>query len=279
MQTFDPVTQDLPNDPNYPASMAPVMFESSGCKLFGTMFIASGEEKHPIIILLHGFPGNEVNYDLAHVFRRQGFNVLVFHYRGCWGSEGNYSWKFLVEDTEAAINFVKSDYACETYRIDRNRILLIGHSMGGFSALYNSIFHDEIRNVASIAGFNSGGFGEILAGNKMIYDYSVQTIEIASTFVKNASAQFLINELIENKKEWNLLNYIDKLCGKNLLLIASKHDNIAPADIHHIPLVNILKKSGAENLEDYILDTGHSFSDKRIELARIISNWINNIKF
>jgi predicted alpha/beta-fold hydrolase len=91
MENFNPVTQDIPSDPQNPASMAPVIFESDGSKILGTMFIASGAELHPVIVLLHGFPGNEVNYDLAHAFKRQGFNVLVFHYRGCWGSEGNYS--------------------------------------------------------------------------------------------------------------------------------------------------------------------------------------------
>jgi len=274
MLTFDPVTQDQPNDPNYPASMHPVMFESGGCKILGTMFNASGEGAHPVIILLHGFPGNEVNYDLAHTLRRQGFNILVFHYSGCWGSEGDYSWKNLAEDTQAAINFIKSDKTAKNFRIDRERIILAGHSMGGFAALYCSIFHDEIKNVISMAGFNSGGFGEILAGNKMIYEYSVQTIEYSSKFVKNTSAQKLLNELIENKNEWNLLKFIDKLKEKNLLIIASKYDNTAPAEIHHIPLVNALKQNNAKNLEDHILETGHSFSDKRIELARIISKWL-----
>ncbi len=278
MLKYDPISQDQPNDPDYPASMSPVMFESNGCKLLGTMFIAAGVGPHPVIILLHGFPGNEVNYDLAHIFRRQGFNVLVFHYRGCWGSEGDYSWKNLAEDTEASINFIKSDESLKSFRIDKEKIILAGHSMGGFAALYCSIFHDEIKNVVSMAGFNCGGFGEIIAGNKMIFDYSVQTIEFSSKFVNNTSARFLLNELVENKNEWNLLKLIDKLKEKNLLLIASRYDNTAPVEIHHIPLVKTLKENNVKNLEDHILETGHSFSDKRIELSRIILNWLNKLK-
>ncbi len=287
MENFNPATHDMPSDPQNPASMAPVIFESGGSKILGTMFIASGAEPHPIIILLHGFPGNEVNYDLAHVFRRQGFNVLVFHYRGCWGSEGNYSWQNLIEDTSEAINFIKSDYACEKFRIDKSNIILIGHSMGGFAALYNSILHDKIKNVVSIAGFNSGAFGEILAVNKMIYDYSVQTIQPAVPFVKTESAEKLMDEYVVHKTEWNLLNHIGKLSQKNILMIASKYDTIAPIDIHHKPLVDKLRseiekeKSKMEKVkwktEEHILETGHSFSDKRIELAKIISKWLYNI--
>ncbi len=289
MNDFDPVVQDKPGDPKFPASMSPVLFESGGSKLFGTMFIASGEGPHPVILLLHGFPGNEVNFDLAHILRRQGFCVLVFHYRGCWGSGGNYSWKNLTEDVEVAVNFLKEDFTSEKFRIDKNKIVLAGHSMGGFAALYNSLFHDEIKNVFSIAGFNSGAFGEILAVNKMIYDYSVQTIQPAIEFVRNTTAEKLMDEYIEHKNEWNFLNHIEKLSRKNLLLIGAKYDMIAPLDIHHIPLVEklsafanneILKTSmQAKIVESHILESGHSFSDKRIELAKIISNWLTKINF
>lgn len=275
MQTLDPVTQDpVEIDTEYPASMLPVVFENHGCKLFGTMFLAQGEGPNPVIILQHGFPGNEVNYDLAHVFRRQGLNVFVFHYRGCWGSEGDYSWANLLNDTDAAIQFMQTEFAREKFRVDGNKIILIGHSMGGFSSLYNSVYHNEIKHIATMGEFNCGSFGEILEINKVIFDYSVQAMEPAITFIRNTSAESLLNECIKNKTEWNLLNHLEKLKEKNLLLIGAKYDNIAPLEFHHIPLVGALKLLKAEKIEDHILTCGHSFSDKRIELARIISNWL-----
>lgn len=278
MLLYDPVIEDKPSDPEFPASMSPVMFVSGGSKILGTMFTASGKEAHPVIILLHGFPGNEVNFDLAHVFRRQGFCVMVFHYRGCWGSEGDYKWKNLIDDTGAAINFIKSETVFEKFRIDPNKIILIGHSMGGFASLYNAIIHPKIKNAVSIAGFNSGAFAEILENNKMIYDYSVQTIMPSMPFVRNADPEKLMDEYIANKKEWNLLNHLEELGKKNLLLIASRFDTIAPADIHHKPLCDKLKSKNVK-IEEYTLETGHSFSDKRIELAKIISKWLSKINF
>jgi dipeptidyl aminopeptidase/acylaminoacyl peptidase len=279
MIDFDPVIQDQPYDPNFPATLVPVMFESSGCKLLGTMFLTAGEGPHPVIILLHGFPGNEVNYDLAQAFRRQGFNVFVFHYRGCWGSEGDYLWKYLVEDVSSAINFMKSDYAQNKFRINPDKIILIGHSMGGFAALFNTVIHDEIKFTVSIAGFNAGMFGELIESNKMIFEYSTVHMQQAMDFVKCGSADILLNELIANKKEWNLINYLEKLSKKNLLIIGARFDTTAPLDIHHKPLVGALKTVDAKNVKDVILETGHSFSDKRIALARIISEWLSEIKF
>lgn len=279
MSDFDPVTQDQPSDLNFPASIVPAMFESFGCKLFGTMFLAAGEGLHPVIILLHGFPGNEVNYDLAHVFRRQGFNVLVFHYRGSWGSGGNYLWSSLVEDVSSSINFVKSDYAQSIYHVDPNKIILIGHSMGGFASLFNAIRNDDIKFAASLAGFNAGMFGELIESNKTIFEYSAQHIQQAMDFVKCDSAEILLNELIANKKDWNLLNYLEKLSSKNLLIIGAKFDTTTPIEIHHKPLISSLKMTNAKNVEEMILETEHSFSDKRIALARIISDWLSEIKF
>lgn len=275
---FDPVSQDAPNDPKNPASMQPVSFTSKGCKLFGTFFFASGEGPHPTILLLHGFPGNEVNFDIAHAARRMGYNVMVFHYRGCWGSEGEYLWTHLVEDVETAVQFLQSKTAGEKYNVDTNKIILIGHSMGGFGAVFNSIKHDDIKNIASIAGFNSGLFGEFIEGNNELIQFSSDTMEPAMEFVKCNSAVTLLNEMITNKKEWNLLNHIDTLKNKNWLIIAAKHDTIAPIDIHHKPLVGALKMTGAGNFEEHILETGHSFSDSRIRLTKIICEWLSQIK-
>ena len=276
---FDPVTQDAPNDPKFPASMQPVSFTSNGCKLLGTFFFASGEGLHPTILLLHGFPGNEVNYDIAHAARRIGYNVMVFHYRGCWGSEGDYLWTNLVEDTDSAIQFLKSGEAGEKYKVDRNEIVLIGHSMGGFAATYNSTKYDDIKNVASLAGFNAGLFGEFIEGNNELIQFSADTMEPAMEFVKCDSAVTLLNEMITNKKEWNLLNHLEKLAKKNLLLVSSKYDTIAPIEIHHKPFIGALKISGASNYHEHILETGHSFSDSRIKLTLIICEWLSKIKF
>ncbi len=276
---FNPATQDAPNDPKFPASMQPLSFTSKGCRLLGTFFLASGEGLHPTVLLLHGFPGNEINYDIAHAVRRMGYNVMVFHYRGCWGSEGDYLWTNLVEDTDSAIQFLKSGEAGEKYKVDRNEIVLIGHSMGGFAATYNSIKYDDINNVASLAGFNAGLFGEFIEGNNELIQFSADTMQPAMEFVKCESAVTLLNEMISNKKEWNLLNHLDTLSGKNWLIVSSKYDTIAPLEIHHKPLVGALKMSGAANFEEHILETGHSFSDSRIKLTRIICEWLSQLKF
>ena len=66
-----------------------ILFENEGSVLLGTMFTAR-DEPAPTVVILHGIPGIEKNHDLAHAFRDAGMNAVIFHYRGSWGSGGDY---------------------------------------------------------------------------------------------------------------------------------------------------------------------------------------------
>lgn len=59
------------------------------------MYSANGLEKHPTLLLLHGYPGNERNLDIALVVRSHGWNVFYFDYRGFWGSQCNFGLKIV----------------------------------------------------------------------------------------------------------------------------------------------------------------------------------------
>jgi predicted alpha/beta-fold hydrolase len=86
----------------FKARLDGVVLSSHGCKLLGGFHGAEDETPRPTAILLHGVPGVEKNLDFAYALRDVGWNVLYFHYRGCWGSEGNYSFDGLLDDIRAA---------------------------------------------------------------------------------------------------------------------------------------------------------------------------------
>ena len=60
--------------------------------------------------------GNEQNLDLAQSVRRAGWNVLTFHYRGSWGSEGAFSFGHALEDADSAIAFLRDLAHAKQYR-------------------------------------------------------------------------------------------------------------------------------------------------------------------
>jgi len=275
---FDPVTQDLPEgDGKFLPTTRTFTIDSHGSKLLGSVLIASGEPIHPTVIMLSGFPGNETNMDIAHAIRRAGFNVVQFHYRGSWGSDGNYSWQNSLDDTETIINHFRKEEVKELYRCDPKRIILIGHSMGGFISLMKIAEHSSINHACSFAGFNLGLWADFVKGNEEIKLISLERMKDSVELIKGTSAEALLEEMIVNHEQWNLVNKVESLSKNNLLLIAAKYDQLAPVELHHSPLVKVLKSAGA-NLDDKIISTGHSFSDKRIELTRVIINWLTSIE-
>ena len=68
-----------------PASMETFQIPSHGALLNAFVYVAASAGPHPAVVLLHGFPGNERNLDLAQDMRRAGWDVLYFDYRGSWG--------------------------------------------------------------------------------------------------------------------------------------------------------------------------------------------------
>ncbi len=276
--SFNPVIHDIEKtDPDFPPGMLPLAFESKSSKLLATLFQANGAGPHKTVLLLHGFPGNEVNFDIAHVLRRAGYNVFVFHYRGMWGSEGSFGWKNSVEDVESAFNFLDELSQNESNRISSDEFIIIGHSMGGFAGLMNAHQNTKVKNAAFLAGFNFGLFAEMIKQNDVFKSISVERMQPNIKFINGADAEDLLNEMIENSREFNLLNYSESLSKKNILMIGAKYDQLAMNEIHHVPLKNILAQLSKENITECIVDSGHSFSDKRILLAQKIIDWLKKV--
>lgn len=131
--------------------VSPILFYSKGEKLLGALYLARGDSPKPTAVLLHGIPGIEKNYDLALALRDAGWNALVFHYRGCWGSGGRYNFHGIPEDVRAAVEALSGDgYA----QVDPAQVALVGHSLGGWAAVLSAAADPRIRAVASIAGIH-----------------------------------------------------------------------------------------------------------------------------
>lgn len=100
-------------------------FESEGYTLKGRIYRPVEGGPFPGVVLCHGFPGDEKNMDLAEELALNGIVVLIFFYRGAWGSEGTYSLRWLAPCARDATDFLES----KPY-VDTERMGMIGHSMG-----------------------------------------------------------------------------------------------------------------------------------------------------
>jgi pimeloyl-ACP methyl ester carboxylesterase len=239
------------------------------------MYTAQGKDPHPVILLLHGFPGHERNFDLAQIFRRAGYHVVVFHYRGAWGSEGNFAFSHVLQDAEEAIKYLRQPESIARYNIDPENITAIGHSMGGWAALHLA-GNGFVARVASIAGANIGVWGELAADSPQAKAYSMAFFEESLSPLHGTSAEALIDEVIRNMDDFDTMQHINKLSTLDVLLVAGEQDDGVPASLHHMPLVTLLEKRNAAQLTHTILDADHGFNDKRLTLAQVILDWLQS---
>jgi pimeloyl-ACP methyl ester carboxylesterase len=276
---LDPVTNDPSTvDRDFPAAMAPVTFESQGSQVIGNLLLPQGRGPHPVVLLLHGFPGNENNYDLGHALRRAGWSVLLFHYRGCWGSQGTYSFGHVLRDVQSALTFLRDSDSRTLYRLDTDNTVLVGHSMGGFTALLSSVHDPAIHAVASLAGSNRGLFASAARDDPLAHDRLTTLFDQAQSRLSGTSTDDLTAELLRHGDDWDLIRYAETLASRAVLLVAGSRDTVVPPKAHHTPLVKAMQNAGAQDLTHVILDADHAFSDKRIALARTVVAWLENQK-
>jgi pimeloyl-ACP methyl ester carboxylesterase len=269
----DPVAQDPAFDAAYPALSSEVVFESHGARMFGLVYEAPGADPHPTAIVLHGFPGNERNLDLAQAIRRSGWNAVFFHYRGSWGSDGEFSFEHVLEDVAAVVATLQQPDFAVAHRIDPTRLALIGHSMGGFAALVSASELPAVDCAASLAGANLGLWAEALRtpeGEARV----AGALDGWGGPIRGASGAALVAEVRANETRFDLRNHAAALATKPLLLVAGSRDTVTPPALHQDPLVARLANEPDAKLQTALLDADHAFADRRVELSRLVLRWL-----
>ncbi|RIL01916.1 MAG: alpha/beta hydrolase [Proteobacteria bacterium] len=273
---YDPVVEDPPAiDAAQPPSLAELVVPSAGAAMNAIVYAPGGAGPHPIAILLHGYPGNERNGDLAQALRRAGWAVLFFHYRGAWGSGGAFSFANALGDVGAALAFVRGIDFGQRFRADAGHVALVGHSMGGFLALAAAAQDQTVGCAVSLAGANLGLFGRAARD-------PAQRAELAQAFGQQWSAPLRgvperapLDELAANADAFDLVRRAPALASRPVLLVAGARDPVTPPDLHHEPLAAALAAAGAERAESLVLDADHAFSSQRIALARAVIEWLD----
>ena len=264
------VTTDPPPDKAHPAAMDYVRISSHGALLNGVMYTASGAGPHPGVLLLHGFPGNEQNLDLAQAMRRAGFNVLTLHYRGSWGSPGDFSFSHAVEDSDAAIAFMSANTA--KYVTDPARIFVVGHSMGGWLASSAADHAPNVAGLVMISAWDIGAqgphFRDPAVRKKMAAgDFGENVIPLAGT-----NADTLMQEAAANASQWDFVTYAPALKSRPVLIITA-NDGLTPDNVR---LGKALRAAGDKDVNEIHMETDHPYSDHRIALESAIVTWLGS---
>ena len=272
-QTPAAITSDpVPNNAS-PAAIQTFQLPSHGAMLNALVYVASGAGPHPVVILLHGFPGNEKNLDLAQAIRRAGWDVLYFDYRGSWGSPGDFSFTHCIEDTQAAIAYVRDPANAKKLRADPARIVLIGHSMGGFMANFAGAQDSKIAAVGMISAANLGDMQmwEREAGHAATAESIGDSLaQEGMAPLAGCTPDGLGREVMANHEKWDFVASAPKLASRPLLVVTSD-DGLAPSNE---AFVDAVKKSGNAKVTAAHMPTDHSYSDHRIALETAVLAWL-----
>lgn len=258
------------------ASMETMQIPSHGSPMNALVYVAAGAGPHPAVILLHGFPGNERNLDLAQDMRRAGWDVLYFNYRGSWGSPGDFSFSHGIDDVAAAIAYLRKPENAGRLRLDPSRIVLVGHSMGGFMAVQGAAADPAIKGVAMISAADMGGMPGQMQGSRAdaIKKMSALLAHEGMAPLSGCTPDGLAQELSDHAAAWTFHSKVGAIKDRPVFVMTSD-DGLAPADD---AFAAALRQAGDTRVTTLHLPTDHAYSDRRTELSRVLLQWLATLK-
>ncbi|WP_176595195.1 MULTISPECIES: alpha/beta hydrolase [Sphingobium] len=265
------VTTDPAPDAAYPAGMSAFTIPSEDGALNAVLYTAAGSGLHPTLLLLHGFPGNEQNLDLAQAARRAGWNVLTLHYRGSWGSPGSFSFTHASEDAWNALQYLQQSAAVAKYRIDTSAIVVVGHSMGGFMAADVAAAEPRVAGLFLIDPWDPA---ETVAALSTPQGEAAWKAEVASDLppLQGASYDSLTAEIRGKTEKFDLGRQLVGYGRRPLTIIGAERGIGAMAR-----KVTADAQSANPDTRLMVWPTDHSFSDKRIALADALVRFLKQI--
>ncbi|MGA7521306.1 MAG: alpha/beta fold hydrolase [Acidobacteriaceae bacterium] len=256
------VAHDTAPDAQARAGNIETVIDSHGSRLLGMLLLAAGTQPHRTVILLHGFPGYEQNMDLAQALRRDGWNVLAMHYRGSWGSQGTFSFSNCMQDVSAMFDWLNEPANAAKFHVDRRRIVVVGHSMGGFLAVAALAQHPQI-----VAGV-------VITEGSPIDDgpgyFGTESDPADYAPLAGTSPAALRQEAQTNAAAWSFSALAARIAPRPVLDI-SANDGLRA---RNEALVRTLIHAGSR-VTSLHMDTDHGFSDHRIALEAAVLAWLD----
>jgi len=259
------VIADQQSEAGHPPKLVQTRYSTGGVEVPARWFIAAGSRPHPTMLLLHGFPGTELNLDLARAVQRAGWNVLAIHYRGVWGAPGKFSFTHTIEDARAALRWLRSP--ARSGQVDTSRIVVLGHSMGGFDTVM-------IGDDAAVAGFvtiSAADMGARLAPLKTTKAREAARSQWEENIsFTNMSYDTMVAEGIANLRTWDWRRNAAEMAPRPVLVIDS-NDGL---EKNGQAIAAAVSQAGGPEPKRVKFETDHSYNDHRIALASVIVDWL-----
>jgi len=206
----------------------PVQIRSGGFHLFGTFHKnARSKKEAPAILILHGFGGNRIGrfqlyVKISRILEKQGFAVLRFDFRGCGESEGTLEkTTFLsqLDDAKKAFQML-----LRQPEVDKNRIGIIGSSMGGCLAL---MLAQEESQIASIVLWSAFGRPKATVRQKI----GIKAMKaLRSSGRLDIGGEYISRRFVEEALQLDTLKNIHTFGCKVLIIHGTEDESIPPSE-------------------------------------------------
>ena len=248
-------------------------FVSNGSHLYGEILWPSKafDKPHPCVIMLHGYPGSARNDDISHALCRAGCVVLVPHHRGAWGSQGKYLVTHCIEDAYNLALYAHSDEFAEKYDVDKENIFLLGHSMGGNSALNAGKKIDWLKGIIMLAPYDPTC---LLDSGKEAYLTSLLN---EGKILQSDGLDSIYEDILKNRENLEFIKSFEQVQNKNILIFTALYDSVSINEKMVRPLWKLLeanKSKAIQKLIEYPVE--HGLLGRRISVIKETGNFIKS---
>lgn len=229
----------------------------------------------PLVIICHGFIGNRIGTDRLFVktarrLSRQGFMVIRFDYVGCGESSGEYGAQglnHLVEQTRRAI-----DYGLEIDCIDPERVILLGHSLGGAVAVLTAAKDKRVKSLVLWAAVANPLSDIVRIVGDSVYEQAVKSGQA------DYSGYRLTAGFFESMTGQHPFQEAGKFNG-DVLVVHGSADEDVPVDYCFLYQKMFWLRSLGQCDKEVILQANHTFSSSEhtAQLLKITTDWLHSI--
>lgn len=215
-------------DPESKRLIKPFSVVSDGIDIKGNIFFPKAEPDrlYGVIIICHGIPGSgeerppdDPGYEaLAHHFASLGLVAVIFNFRGCGESGGDFHMSGWVRDLDAVLEHIKN-----TPHIDPTRIIVLGFSGGGAAAV-------------RVAAQSEAIYGLAVVGTPAHFRiFNEDPLEIVEDFqdrgiIRDPDFPADIDEWIKGFEENEPVKWIPHFKGNYLLIVHGEADELIPVE-------------------------------------------------
>ena len=254
-----------------PPSSDGVLIEGRRGMLRGHYYLPGGCYPKPVVMICHGIPGNERLFDFAIALREAGFCTVSFHYSGSWGSDGEFSVSSCFEDCVSVLEYIRRN---ENGWFDLDRVLMLGHSMGGLMTARTAAMQEIVRACVIMVPMDFSLAAEEAMGFRP--PQFKEFIEDASLWLEGMSWSRFRTDAQTHLEQMRLLSYAPGLAEKPVLTVAAEQDSLLPREEHIDRLNAAIAACGKGKLSTVSFDDDHCYNRHRAEVRRTVIAYLKS---